>query len=87
MVFFGEIHVFLQLTKIFLFGTRKPIPSLKNLSCRRYSFQKLTEFSQGNNVLYGEANTIDGFLCSYWNKYSLSPPSKTSNAERISFEN
>jgi hypothetical protein len=62
MYFFEEIHVVLQLRKIFLFTTRKPIYSLKNLASRRYSFQKVTEFSQGNKVLYAEAYNIDGYL-------------------------
>jgi hypothetical protein len=64
----------------------EPISTLKNLSCREYSFQKLTQFSQGNNVLDAPAFIKDGFLCRdtcvsstqmnrpIWNKESISPP-------------
>jgi hypothetical protein len=34
---------------------REPISTLKNPNCRKYSFQKLTPFSQGNNVLEAAA--------------------------------
>jgi hypothetical protein len=45
----GDTHVFsTQLNRCT--GKREPISSFNNLSCRRYSFQKLTHFSQGNNV-------------------------------------
>jgi hypothetical protein len=36
---------------------------VKHLSCRKDCFQKLTEFSQGKNVLDAPASTRDGFLC------------------------
>jgi hypothetical protein len=39
-------------------------PPLKNLRCRKYDVQKLTQFSQGNNVLDYAASNIDGIL---WN--------------------
>jgi hypothetical protein len=29
----------------------------------KYSFQKLTHFSQENNVVDAPASTVDGFLC------------------------
>jgi hypothetical protein len=35
---------------------------LKTLTGRKYSFQKLTQFSKGNNVLGAEPSNIDGFL-------------------------
>jgi hypothetical protein len=35
---------------------------LKTLLGRQYSFQKLTQFSQGNNMLDGPPSNIDGFL-------------------------
>jgi hypothetical protein len=35
---------------------------LKHLSFRKYSFQKLTEFSKWNNVLHSHASSTDGFL-------------------------
>jgi hypothetical protein len=40
----------------------EPISTFKILSCRKYSFQKLTQFSQGNNVLENPASNTDGFL-------------------------
>jgi hypothetical protein len=58
---------------------------LKHVSCRKYCFQKLTEFSQGKNVLGAPASNIDGFVWRdtcvsssqakrpIWNKMSLSP--------------
>jgi hypothetical protein len=62
MVFFWEMHVFLQLTWIGLFGKKERISTLKNLSCRKCSFHKLTQFSQGINVVPGESCNINVFL-------------------------
>jgi hypothetical protein len=39
----------------------KPISILKHLSCKKFSFQKLTQFSQGSNVLDALASNTDGF--------------------------
>jgi hypothetical protein len=50
---------FLQLSQI---AYLQPISTLKLLSCRKYSCQKLTQFSQGNNVLDVPASNADGFL-------------------------
>jgi hypothetical protein len=78
--------VFFQLSRIGLFGTKKPISNLKNLSCRKYSFQKLSQLSQGNDVLNATHSNIDAFLWSdicgsstllntpILNKESLFPP-------------
>jgi hypothetical protein len=41
---------------------REPISTMKNLLGMKYSFQKLTEFLQGNNVLHAAASNIDGFV-------------------------
>jgi hypothetical protein len=38
------------------------ISSLKHLGCRKYSIQKLTHFSQGNNVLHAPVSTTNGIL-------------------------
>jgi hypothetical protein len=46
MVLFGEIHVFLQLRWIFLFGKNRAYLPLKQLSGRKYYFQKQPPFSQ-----------------------------------------
>jgi hypothetical protein len=40
----------------------EPISTLKHLSCSLDSFQKLPQFSQGNNVLDAPASNTDGFL-------------------------
>jgi hypothetical protein len=60
--FSREIHVFLHLIWLSIFGKIKPFSSLKILICRKYSFQKLTQFSQGSNVRGDVASNIDGFL-------------------------
>jgi hypothetical protein len=39
---------------------REPISTLENPRSRKYSFQKLTEFSQGNKVLDTPATNSDG---------------------------
>jgi hypothetical protein len=43
-------------------GRKKPITTLKHLLCRKYSIQKVTQFSQRNNVLGAVASGINGFL-------------------------
>jgi hypothetical protein len=40
----------------------EPFYILKTMICRKYSFQKLTQLSQGNNVLDVPASNTDGFL-------------------------
>jgi hypothetical protein len=62
MVFSAGIYVFLQLWWIGLFGRRKPISTLRNLTCKKYCFQRDSQFSQGNNVLDAAASNIDGFF-------------------------
>jgi hypothetical protein len=62
MVFFGEIHVFIQLSWIGVFGTKWVPSTLKIEICRVHSFQKLTEFSEGRTGLDVLASNIDGFL-------------------------
>jgi hypothetical protein len=64
-----------------------------------YSFQKLTQFSKGNNALEAAASNTDGFLCrdicvssthlsiAIWSKERLSPTLQTSVAESIPFQN
>jgi hypothetical protein len=60
--------------------------TLKTLICRKYSSQKLTQLSQGTNVLDAPDSNIHGFLWRdtcvsstqlnrpIWKKESLSPP-------------
>jgi hypothetical protein len=40
----------------------EPISNVKQLSGRKYSFQKLNQLSQGNNMLDGAVSNIDGVL-------------------------
>jgi hypothetical protein len=60
--FFWEIHVFLQVSWIGIFGTRWASSTLKIEIFRVRSFQKLTEFSHGNTVLDVAASNIEVFL-------------------------
>jgi hypothetical protein len=39
-----------------------PVYTLKNLSSRKFAFQKFTQFSQGNNVTSDLSSMADGFL-------------------------
>jgi hypothetical protein len=58
MVFLGE-------TRVFWTHTKKPIWSKQSLSPPwniMYSFQKLTQFKHGNNVLDAPVSNTDGFL-------------------------
>jgi hypothetical protein len=41
---------------------REPIYNLKHLSGRKYSFDKITQSSEGNNVLPDPVSNQDGFL-------------------------
>jgi hypothetical protein len=40
----------------------EPVSNLKTLSCGKYSFKKLTQFSQGNDVIGGAASKTDVFF-------------------------
>jgi hypothetical protein len=62
MVLFGEIHVFLQLSWFLLFGANRVYFPLEIPACRKYSFEKLTQFSQGNHVLDAPASNPNGSL-------------------------
>jgi hypothetical protein len=41
---------------------RDPMSTLKQLSCRKYSFQNLKPFSQGNNMLDAAASNTNGLF-------------------------
>jgi hypothetical protein len=83
--FSSQRHVSFQLTSVGLFGTKNSMSTLKNLGCRKNTFQKVTQFSQLNNVLDASDSNTDGFLFErymcfstqlhmpIWNKESLSP--------------
>jgi hypothetical protein len=62
MLFFGDIHVFLHLSWIVLFEQREHISTLKQLSCRKYLFQKLSKFSKGNIALDAADSNTHCFL-------------------------
>jgi positive regulator of sigma E activity len=64
MVSFGEIHVFLQLCRIAYLEQTEPVSTLKIVIFGKYSFQKLTQFSHGNNMLEALPFNTDGFLSS-----------------------
>jgi hypothetical protein len=67
----------------------EPFSTLKILTCRKYSFQKLSKFSEVNNVIDSAASYTHGFLLrdmpdsstqvyrTTWNKERLSVPWKT----------
>jgi hypothetical protein len=67
---------------------KQSISTLKLLSCRKNSFQKLSQYAWGNKVLDATACKTDGFLSRetclsstylnrpIWNIMSLSPPWK-----------
>jgi hypothetical protein len=84
--FLGRGVCVLQLSRISLFGANRAYLTLKHLSCMKCSFEKLTQFSQGNNVLDAPASYTNVSLSRdtgvsstqlnrpIWNNVSLSPP-------------
>jgi hypothetical protein len=86
MVFFKGFICFFNLAEEAYLEQNEPFSTLKTMICRKYSFQKQTQFSQGNNVLDATASNIDGFLwrgsCVFsiqlnrpiWSKQSLCTP-------------
>jgi hypothetical protein len=76
---------FLKSAELASLEESEPISTLIQVSCRRWSFQKLTQLSQGNNVLDSPASNTEGFLQethvilkqvnrTIWNKMGLSAP-------------
>jgi hypothetical protein len=75
-----------------------PFSSLKILICRKYSYQKLTQFSQGYNVIDATACNTHGFLSrdicvpssqqyrTIWKNVSLPLPWNTHIAGSIPFK-
>jgi hypothetical protein len=62
LVFYWEIHVFLLLSWIGLFGANWVMSTLKHINCRKYSFQNINQFSQGNNVLKAADSKVVGLF-------------------------
>jgi hypothetical protein len=58
----SEDLCFFKLAELVYLEKTEPISTLKHLSRRKYSFQKLTQFFQGINVLDAPASNIDDFL-------------------------
>jgi hypothetical protein len=98
MVLFREIHVLILLCWIGIFGTKAAYFHWTNWCCRRYSFQKLPQFSQEDNVLDTPACQTDVFcrdlhvFSTYlnrplWNKMSLCPRWKLWCENSIPFKN
>jgi hypothetical protein len=99
MVFFWEMHVFLQFSWIGLFGAKWAFLHLENCDWQEVFLSKTTSIPQGRNVLDAAAANIDGFLrrdkCvsstrlngPIWNKVSLSQPWKMQVAGRVPFKN
>jgi hypothetical protein len=54
--------VFLPLAKKPYMEQNEPFSTLKTMICKRYSFQQVTQFSLGNNVLDAPASNSDGFF-------------------------
>jgi hypothetical protein len=64
--FFFERHICFDISFVSTYLDHKePFSTLKGLICRSYSFQKLTQFLQGNQVVDAAASNINGFLWSY----------------------
>jgi hypothetical protein len=84
MDFFWEIPVFPQVTEIGLFGTKTAYLHLEIQSCRKYCFQKLSQFSQWSNVLYAHASVTNGFLLRYKCFYNSAERAYFEHSERIS---
>jgi hypothetical protein len=86
MVLFREIIVlfFFKLGEKVYFEQNELFATMKTLTGRKYSSQKLTQFLQGNNVLDAPASNIDGFLSSkaYVSSTLLNRP--ISNKVRVS---
>jgi hypothetical protein len=53
---------FIKSAEMDYFEKTEPICTLKHLSCKKFSLQKLIQYLQGNNVLDAPASNTDGFL-------------------------
>jgi hypothetical protein len=59
---FERYMFFFNLSEKACLEQNETFSTLKTMICRKYSFEKLTQFSQGNNVLDAAASHIHGFL-------------------------
>jgi hypothetical protein len=60
--FFGEIHVFLQLSWIGLFGAKRADLHPEKCKIQQVFLSKVTHILQGNKVLDAAASNTNGFL-------------------------
>jgi hypothetical protein len=66
IVFFEWYTCFFNLAEEAYLEKNELFSTLKTTICRKYSFQKLPQMSQGNNVLDAPASYTDGFLQPSW---------------------
>jgi hypothetical protein len=71
MVFFGAIHAFFNLAVEVYLKQHETFSTLKTMICRKYSFQKLTLFSQGYNVQDDPPSNTDFFFETYMRFFNL----------------
>jgi hypothetical protein len=64
--FLWEIHVFLHLSWIELFGRKWAFPHLEYSICKKFSFQKRPQFTKESNELDVTASNIDFLLQLSW---------------------
>jgi hypothetical protein len=62
MVFFQEIPLFFNLAEKAYLEKTEPTFTSKTMICRKYSSQKLNNFSLGNNELDAPASNTGDFL-------------------------
>jgi hypothetical protein len=62
MGFFCETHLFHHLGCSVYLEKNEPFCTLKTMSCRKYSFQDLTQFSQEKHILDAPASSTDDVL-------------------------
>jgi hypothetical protein len=94
----SEIHAFHHLRWIGLWETKWTFVQVGNSDLQEVFFPKLTQFSQGNNMVDAAASNINGFLwrdtcvsspmmnSPIWNKMSLSPLWNTLSRRKYSFQ-
>jgi hypothetical protein len=99
MVFYWGIHVFFPISWIGLSGSHRAHLPLKTMICTYYSFQKVTQLKEGNNVFNAHASNIDGFplrdICvsstnlkrPTWNNMTLPQARNLWCSESICFKN
>jgi hypothetical protein len=99
VVFYWGIHVFFPISWIGLSGSHRAHLPLKTMICTYYSFQKVTQLKEGNNVFNAHASNIDGFplrdICvsstnlkrPTWNNMTLPQARNLWCSESICFKN